>query len=259
MEIKRVSDESYESISAYLDLILTMTTNLKDLCFVNHDGKKIMITQFGTMTALVENDNGKLTSYFLGKTPSQVDCFSSEDYLYEMREEEDGIEVKRNDLGTKDIYRLSYLYPIENHPRYIVEYLHYIDKLASSVDYSYDVTSRGSLESSLLFCDHHYPDKIVVNVLKQYFIKAYKRKYTYALGLNDEKYHQPRIEIGPLLLGHKRLLLDAGGFIEALGNKGFISKIPEDLSSLLRGDNETYNRLKLVSNEYRNFINKESK
>ncbi|MCH5166713.1 MAG: hypothetical protein J1F35_02360 [Erysipelotrichales bacterium] len=256
MEVKRVKDETYESISAYLDLILTQVNRFNDLCFITFDGKIYMASHVEKGVGIVENDKGELSSYYLGSSSKAINMteYSTNEHLYEILDE-DVKEITRTEYETENRSKLVYLPAIEDHPRDVLEYVQYLEEEVIALSYRYDVTSRRGINDAILFSSYHFPDSLLLKVLKQKLFFTYQKSYHYSLGLVDgDKYYQPLIKIGEMMFGTRRTVYDAETLIDEICEYGFTKKIPEDLSSLLKGDNKKYNELKLVANAYKSYI-----
>ena len=256
MEVKRVKDETYESISAYLDLILAQVNEFNDLCFITFDGKIYMASHVEKGVGIVENDNGELNSYYLGSSSNANNMieYSTNEHLYEILDE-DVKEITRTEYETDNRSKLVYLPAIEDHPRDIIEYIQYLEEDVAALSYRYDVTNRRGINDAVLYTSYHYPDCLLLKVLKSGLLHTYEKSYHYSLGFVDgDKYYRPLIRIGEMMYGTRRTVYDASTLIDEICERGFTQKIPEDLSTLLTGNNKKYNELKLVANTYKSYI-----
>lgn len=254
MEIKRVKEESYESISAYLDILMSLVSRFDNLCFVDHDGKRYMVGVGDEKIVYVENDEGNLNPYYIDDSNPLVEKYGTEEFDHEIIIESDLREVIRKNKLTGNAERLSYLPRIDNYPRDIIDYIQYIDSLEATVLHKYDVTNRCNERDAFNFCACHEPDLIQVTVLKQLLWHYYPKTYDYCLGLDDDFYYQPLIKIKDLLIGSKKYRFFSKYFIQELSKKGFSANIPRELSSLALDTEETHKSLKLIGDEYKNFI-----
>lgn len=254
MEIKRVKEESYESIKAYLDEMMSIVPRYSDLCFVDHDGKRYMVGIGDEKFAIVENDNGELNPCSIAYPNQFMEKYETEEYKYDIITQLDLLEVVRHSRICKDCERLSYLPRIENHPHGVIEYVQFIDELTASVIKKYDVTGRISIDDSFNFSKYHEPDIIRVESLKRFLFWLYRKSYDYSLGLLDDFYYQPLIRLGDLYIGSKKVKYPSSDFMDELSAEGFNRQIPDDLSSLITGKNERHETLKLVVDNYQNYI-----
>lgn len=254
MQIKRIKEESYESIVTYLNEMMSFVSRYDNLCFVDHDDKRYMVGIGDEKFVIIENDNGELNPYYLAFLDPMVEKYGTEEFTYDIITQPDLKEVVRKSTISDDCERLSYLPRIEDFPRDTVEYVQFLNEFDISMLQKYDVTTRSDIKSSLVFCNFHEPDVIRVEKLKQMLFWYRKVTYDYCLGLKDNFYYQPLIRIGDLLVGTKRVKYPSQDFIEELSKKGFNKTIPDELTSLLTGDNTKHKTLKLITDNYRNYI-----
>lgn len=254
MEIKRVKEESYESIQAYLNEMMSLVSRYSELCFVDHNGKRYMVGIGDEKFAIIENNNGELNPCYLAFPDPMVEKYGTEEYTYDIITQSDLLEVVRKSTISDDCERLSYMPKIENFPRDTVEYIQYIDALEASVLKKFDVTQRNGVSDSLVFCNYHEADIIRVETLKKFLLGYRKVTYDYCLGLTDDFYYQPLIKLGEILIGTKRVKYPSKEFADEISSQGFNRNIPDDLSSMLTGDNERLKTLKLVVDNYQNYI-----
>lgn len=254
MEIKRIKEESYESVVAYLNEMMSFVSRYDDLCFVDHNGKRYMAGVGDEKIVIIENNNGELNPYYLAFPDPMVEKFGMEEYTYDIVTQPDLKEVIRKSTISDDCERLSYLPRVEDFPRDTVEYAQFIDELFVSMLQKYDVTQRSDVNSSLVYCQYHEPDIIRIEALKKRLFWEHRVTYDYCLGLRDNFYYQPLIRIGDILMGTKRVKYPSKEFVEELGKKGFNTIIPDDLISLLTGEHETHKTLKLITDNYQSYI-----
>lgn len=254
MEIKRVKEESYESISAYLNVMMSFVSRFDDLCFVDEDGKRYMVGIGDEKFVIVENNNGELNPYYLAFPDPMVEKIGTEAYTYEIVTQPDLKEITKKGTINGNCERLSYLPRVENYPRDEMEYLQFVEKLDSLMYQRFDVTSREDMNSACVFCQFHEPDVIHVDVVKKALFGYRCAKYDYCLGLHDKFYYQPLIKIRGLMFGTKREKYPAEEFLDEICARGFNRKIPDELSSLLTDTNEKHKTLKLITDNYRNYI-----
>ena len=261
MEIKKVSEESYEMLKPYLDKMITMVDELKDLYLVKHKGMQILICEDGTLTPFVVNDRENYTSYFIGQDGNALNItkFSDEDYLYEICDE-DVKEITRTSYENGNRSKLVYLPAIENQPRDVLEYVQYLESEVAALSYRYDVSNRHDASGAVVYSQYHFPDNLVLKVLKEGKLRTYNKKYYYSLGLVDiDKYYRPLFRIGEKMFGTSKLIYDADMLIDEICKRGFTKDIPRDLKSLISDDHQMYNELRLVSSEFKKELKKVNK
>lgn len=254
MQIKRVKEESYESIELYLNEMMSLVSRYSDLCFVDHEGKRYMIGIGDEKFAIVENDNGELNPCCLSYPNPMIEKYDTEGYKYNIITYPDLKEVTKESKISDDRERLTYMLRTDDFPRDTLEYIQFIDELTASVLKKYDVTQRNGVNSALAFCNFHEADIIRVETLKKFMLGYRKATYDYCLGLNEDFYYQPLIRLGDLLIGTKRVKYPSKEFVDELSEKGFNRNIPSDLSSMLTGSNEHYKTLKLITDNYQKYI-----
>lgn len=255
MEIKRIDIETYESISAYIDVLLSIVPSLNDLCFIDYNGKRYMLSISENGVAVVENNNGELNSFFYDLTEPDKKIFATEEFSYKMTYDTDLKEVTRVNNLTKVKEYLAFMPPIENHPRALLEYRQVISEGDAGLIFRYDVTSRkDNLSSCLTFANYHSPDMLELHVLKEVLFLYLKRKYIYSLGVDDNKYYEPLITLGNISLGSKRMTYNPQDLIKEISSYGFGTFIPTELGDYLVGRNDDYKKLTLICNEYQKFI-----
>lgn len=254
MEIKRVKEESYESIVAYLNEMMSIVSRYDDLCFVDHNNQRYMVGIGDEKFAIVENRDGELNPCYLSFPDPMLERYGTEEYNYDIVTQPDLLEVVRRSTISDDCERLSYMPRVEDFPRDTVEYVQYLDSLEASVLKKFDVTQRHDAASSLVFCNYHEPDIIRVETIKKMLFWYRKFTYDYCLGLKDDFYYQPLIRMGDLLIGTKRVKYPSKDFVHELSMKGFNETIPHELTSLLTNENEHHKTLKLIVDNYQNYI-----
>lgn len=72
--------------------------------------------------------------------------------------------------------------------------------------------------------------------------------------MNIEQYLQATMKIGNYYIGKKKELVDAETIWDEIDDQGFVRNIPEDMLTLLKDENKTYNDLKLIANHYGNYL-----
>lgn len=258
MEIKRVKEESYESISKYLDLLLTCVPVLFEVCMINYNGKQYMLGFSNDVLGIVENDGKYLNTYKYYYDNSEMVKYSTEQYDYQIIFTDDIRDITKTDLLNGNMERLSFLGRIENFPRDILEYVQFNHDEVATMQMKYDVTSRNGVTSSLNYSKFHKPDILELDILKK-FLLYYKKKYIYVMGLNNEGYYSPLIHIGDLLIGNKKKVFDPDLLLEEMSKFGFNKSIPDDLSSILSDNSRELNTIKTLSNSYFDYIKGQKK
>ena len=252
MEIKRISDESYESINAYLNKMLTMTREFNDLSFARINHTEYVVNHVEDYVYFVKNDNGELKRFYIGKENEILDAFWTDEFHYQLFEskEKNVKDVTRTNNKTHEKFRLTYLPAIENYPKDMIKFLQVLSS-GKSLEYRYDVTSRDNIVSAIAFCMYHYPDVFRLTDLKKLLFFYYKKNYDYALGEDeDDTYYRPFIKIGQNTFGSRKTPFNAETLIPEICECGFEEKIPGDMMSLLSGNNYIYKELELVKDEY---------
>lgn len=259
VEIKRVKEESYESIKHYLDTILEMVPKLFELCFVDYDGKRYFVGFHEGEVAIVENSAGDLLRFLLTDN-ELVKKFETEESIYEILDESSIKEVRRTNKLTKDEERLSYIPKVLECPYDIIEYVQYLDRVEASLTSKYDVTNKTDLNYALRYTHYHYPVYFALRELKKvlFWYSTKKHFFSQAVdvnGFNMDAYVQPLLRLGEsVLIGSKPTLYDCNDIVERFSKQGFNENIPDDLESMLLGKNSTYKTLAIVADTYKNFI-----
>ncbi|MCH5166714.1 MAG: hypothetical protein J1F35_02365 [Erysipelotrichales bacterium] len=255
MEIKKIDDESYESISAYLDLILTMVDEIKDLYFISLNGQKYMVSHLENMIALVTDTKDGLTNYYLGTHGEGTECFGTKDFFYEITNQ-DLKEVNRTSVDSGELTRLSYLPPVGIFNRNIMELSQSLaEEEKGAITLSWDVTRTEDLEDAFRYCWTHNPDRIRLTMLKHILSKSYLKHQDYFMGIiRDDLYYRPLISIGGHTFGSRPNVYEVGTLINGMIDNGFDTNLPYDMVELLTNKNKIYNDVKEISKEYKKHV-----
>lgn len=254
MKIKRINEESYESIKGYLNIMLPLCPSLLDLCFIDYNGKRYMLAIGEETIGIVENDNGMLNPYVYNLNTLDVINYSSEEYEYQIRIDSDIKEVIRSNKLNKNIERLSYMPRIEDFPRDILEYAQWNEKREATAEYKYDVTSRNGLAPSIIYSRYHTPDQVELKELKELLFLYNQKRSLYCISEKKDGYYRPLFNIGKLYIGTYPKLFSSEDIKEKINSLGFEKDIPSSLSTILTGENHELNSIREITSEYQNYI-----
>lgn len=254
MEIRLISDEEKEGLTAYLDLLMDINGSIDKLAEVIYDSKKYLVARGEEEgNGIVLNDGGKLEPFYISLDHQFIEVLCTKDYVYNIINSDIKEVVKTNPEHTKEV-RVSYLPAIENFPRDRVEYSQYDSSINSLLEMNYDVTGRDA-ETAVAFTNYHYADTVRFTNLEKYGPFVIKRRHQYHLGINEETvYYSPLFVIRDYPVGCKNNSFDANDLMSQFEKYGFTRDIPTTLQSLVTDRNEVYKSLKLVNNEYKKFI-----
>lgn len=255
MEIKKIDNESYESVSAYLNLLVSMVDDINDPCLVTVGDEKYMVSHLEGMVALVKNTDNGLTNYFLGSHGENTECFGTNDFYYEIINQ-DLKEVNRTNTENGEYTRLSYLPQIGIFTRDIMELSQTKgEEEKSAITLSWDVTRTEDLEEAFRYCWSNNPDKIRLTVLKHILSNSYLKHDDYFMGIiRDDLYYRPLFSVGSHTFGSRPKAHTVDTLINGMIDNGFDTRLPYDMTTLLTNKNSEYNQIKEISNQYKKYI-----
>ena len=247
VDYKLVKEESFESISKYLNQIYSITDINNPLAFVTVNGKKYMITKVDDEE---EPENSKyVICYDDGKEIKTVGSFYDADSFalnlgdFAYRRDNDGVSVIENQInGFKE--QLSCDQTIETNPKTSFNYSQ-IDPLnRRSVYYHYIVNHFSNPDVVLPYLKDKWPDQIT------YIHGLFNLKKS--LVLNDRYYFRYiRCNDDTIILNFLLRYYLASSVLDYYQSLGFNRGVSDEMVEFYKDKNENVKTLKKVTDEYR--------
>lgn len=262
MEIKRIKEESFESIAAYLNVLLPETSYINDLCSVSTGNKYGLVTIKDGGLALVLNEDGNLNPYTITlDEDGNINEYKNDEYEYELSLGLDnGLKgIRRQNHLTGNINQIVYTPAEGGMPRTMLDYYQYLSEQAATLIYNYDVTSHSSnLSMSLSYLTYHEPEKIILmQLLHTLFNLPHKKEaILYKIG-NNPNYYKCLFRIANIMFPDRSQIFRPEEILEKLGEMGFTPNIPNEMTSLLGGTNDEVKKLQLIANSYYDYIKRQ--
>lgn len=254
MQIRCISDSEKESITEYLKLLEDLVGKNTDLVEMIYDNKKILVSSGESAVGVVINDGDTLKPYFINMDDKNLPVFGNLTYIFNVADFDLKEVIQTNVIDDSET-RVSYLKRTDNNPRDIIVYFQYLSGINSCLEFRYDVTMRNTLEHSLAYTLYQLPDDIRFEYLKKYGPIVKKKKHFYGRSIDEENvYYSPLFVIKEIPCGQKSKTFDGHILMQQFENLGFEKNIPFELSSILTDTNEEYKTLKLINNQYKNYI-----
>lgn len=247
MEIKKVGVREYSNLNGYISKILPITKNLKHLCSVDYNDKRYYITNFYDTYVVVLEEDGALRRYYFEIGSRCFNFFDDEENFYDISSSNPQ-EVYRTNNKSKD--RMDVVYYDST-----LGFQQAKASTKSTLSLIYQVPTKISLEDALLYIKSQNPYKITLSVMRDTLLRLRKNNYYFGVTpVNVEEYYQLLMKVGNYFFGQKKELVTAKTIFDEIKEQGFVDDIPEDVVALLKGENKTYNELKLIANHYEKYL-----
>ena len=248
--IKRLDEESYSSVSSYLNELISISNHLYDPAVIILDGKKYIIDKFaegyGKGFSIVEELDDSLKTYAIALDPdNKLKIIVTDEYEIELNFEDEDIAIKK--VNTNDLTQEALLTRVYPNGMKAIIYTKADLKNNLAYDLKYDITNnRNTIESQLNWLQYKTPDIIDFMRLKNL---KYKDISTY-LKINDE-YRRANVRL-PILgyLCIRTNSINKETMSNIVTNYGFKMEVPTELTSIASNTNENIKRLELISNAY---------
>ncbi len=249
MEMKRIKEESYESIVPYLDVLYPLMENLQDLYFVYDEGKKYVVAKEGDYYFIVEPNSHELESYVVKMEDEQIISYSSEEYAYEYMKEEKQSQVIRT--RTIDGKVDDLLNVINAYGEHVIAYSQYSLNDRSTCVLTYDLKNNEPFENKIIYINGRKPTKVFFKNSHPFGPFSLNERLYYILNKDMDAYYRTRFHIKNYLIPNRFLTYDIEEVIGSIGLNGYSSKIPTDLINHFMGNDIETKKLRKVIDFYK--------
>lgn len=254
MEFRNIETSEFESYIKFLDALNEVNGSIEKVAEVIYDGRKYLVADGVNAVGIAAADGDKIRPFFINLDDPIFQVCGNLDCIYNIVDSELK-EVVKTDGDHSYETRVSYLPAVDNYPRCVIEYSQYLSEINSLLEFKYDVTTRKNLEMGLSYTYYQLPDHIRFNYLKKFGPFVHSKNLYYGRSLNENNvYYSPLFVIRDMPYGQKNKTFDGNILMHQFADQGFEKQIPSELSSLILGTNEGYNKLKLINNEYKKHI-----
>lgn len=259
IKINRVSEEKYEDIKWYLDSIIPYVNFLSDLCFVDYDGIRYMVTRSENDYVFVAFENGELNPYRLTIDENgHATKFSTEECDYDLcLDFGSGIYGVKKDSRLSGISEQLVYFPKDEELKITsLDYYQVCQQNKNTCIMSYELPdAMTDIGYGLNYANFHDPSKVVLLELKRILglINHFESGIFFKTS-GTEAYRRCLIRLHNILVPQPFVGYDPNILLDEIEKAGYQRKIPEDLKAMIKGDSQVIKRLEYVSSNYHNYI-----
>ena len=258
INIKRIQRESYEEIKWYLDAIMPYVNFLNDLCFVDYEGVRYMITQNGLDFIIVANENGELNPYRLRMNEEgKVIGFSTELFEYDLSLEfDEGVFGVRKDCPLTGITEQLVYFPNDEELDVTsIDFYQIHQPSQTGVIASYELPGKNTeLNYGLNYSYYHQPTKLVLLKLKKILgLIEHMGSDIFFKTEGNDLYRKNLFLVHNILIPKPFVGYKPDILLEQIKKSGYKVEIPDDLKGMIRGDNPQVKTLEYVSKTYADY------
>lgn len=262
IKINRVSDETYADIRWYLDSIIPYVNFLSDLCFVDYEGTRYMVTSSENQYVIVAYENGELNPYRITLDENgHAIRFSTEECDYDLSLDfGTGIYgVKKDNRLTCITEQLIYFPNDEELDVTSLDYYQVCQANKNTCVMSYELPDKMTdIGYGLNYASFHQPNKIALIELKKILgVIDHMRSQIFFKAPGSELYRKNLIRLHNILVPQPLFGYYPDILIDQIAKAGYSRNIPEDLKGMIKGDHPAVKRLEHVSSCYQDFIRKQ--
>ncbi len=249
MEIKRIKEESYESIRGYLDVIMPYLNELGKPVFIDMEKGRYFVTQNGDSFYIVENDNKNLTPYIVLYDEDELKGYSTEEYEYEFNKDESGItSYKRVNILSGNI---DHMMNFEEANK-VAFYQQHVNEGRTCI-YAYDFKSDASNDWKLLNLRDRRPSKISLQELVGLNILPFKKERCYFLRKDYRTYYGCILRKKDLFVPNPFSIYEYEEVLNHIASCGFYRSVPTTLINQAMDKDDEVKQLKLITSAYQNY------
>lgn len=258
IKITRINEENYKDIKWYLDSIVSYINCIGDLCFVDYNGIRYMVTRNEDKFVLVANENRELNPYITSLDDEQhITHFSTEGSDYELSLDfGSGIYgVKKDNRMTGMTEQLIYFPKDEELDLTSLDYYQVCQQNGNACIMSYELPSTMTdINYGLNYASFHNPSKIALMEIKKLlgFINHIDNTIFFQTP-EVEEYRKTLFIIHNILVPKPFIGYNPELLMDAIAKSGYQRNIPDDLKGLIKGESPLAKRLEFVSKTYDNF------
>lgn len=255
IRFKKISEESYESVSVYLDHVLRLTSELGEPAFIDYDGTRYFFTR-------VKNEEGYLyvcsyrkedgiRVFGLDVSAKNPECVKLTDgitiYNDQSNHEKYPFVLKTNKINSDEEFLIRTV-DSNNNDCLVYKQKHKDNGLDCEIEYSLK-GHENNVSSYIKYIDTKYPRNIELGcdgkILKVINHRECE-KYKYLEG----QYVIPFIKIFGYEIADSRKLYGLEEILYNVRTHGFNSCVPKTLGTILTKTNEVENNMKVLAKVY---------
>lgn len=247
MEIKRISEESFESVNQYLQAVFEYVENFADLHFIDYQNVRYMALSYNTATVLVFKQEESFKVVIVELEKGQISRLIYNDNLYTF---EENIVNRKNIDGTLIEQIIA---DIENELGISeVIYKRYDKEKDKMINLEYNITPYREYAATVIKNISLYiPDIVCVEKRISLFNhKILSKRQTFCLV--KEQYYQVYMTTKNMLHYNPFIGINKETLLAQIEEERL--EVPKELASLISNTNEEINTLKLVAEGYQNYI-----
>ncbi|MCH5166717.1 MAG: hypothetical protein J1F35_02380 [Erysipelotrichales bacterium] len=249
MKIKKVNRDDHSSIMAKITKMHKVLSYINDPYLFENNGVQYVLGNNNGTYGIVKEEDGNLNAYSLRFPENDRDVetiFDNGKYVYYLLLNS----VKKTNKKNGDNYLLSIQYDSDRSPwEYTMFFDQHIDSVCS--EFSYNVSRYEDLEKQIDHCLIFNPNLVELYEKRKSLLRHEYHKYiSYILGIDGASFHK-RFSLGNKVLGVLQETYSTWDMIEILSEYGLLTRIPDDLTTMLMRNNEQFNEFKTVTDAYR--------
>lgn len=257
IDIKESSSKAIPKV--YQQLLRERIQVIEDPCMVIDSDHLYYVAHSNNHIGVIENDNKILNcqSILLGENISLGDNSVDVDRMYDdgvfcYRIPEDVVDkVTRCDKNTNNHFSL-YKEETETGGSLMIFKQHIGGE---DVELRYDITDLDSIESMIEHCLTYTPTEISLTKFKEVLLYlGHELNLYYKFNPYKYEYYRYLINLGNKHYCKSPKPYPPSSLLSSIKGGGFYINIPDDIVDMMLGKNETYNKVRLVTDSYRQHI-----
>ncbi len=259
IKISRVNNEKYSDIKWYLDSLIPYVNYLFDLCFVDYEGTRYMVTSHDNAFVIVAYENGELNPYrLIVDENGHVVQFYTEESCYDLSLDfGSGVHGVRKDSRLTGMTEQLVFFPADEElPVTSIDYYQVHQQSKNCCIMSHELpSSMTDLGYGLNYAGFHQPSKIALFELKKILgvIKHVETSIFFKTP-DFEEYRKTLFRLHNILIPTPFYGYNPDKLISLITEAGYKRDIPEDLKGMIQRNDPTVKRLEYVASSYQDFI-----
>lgn len=255
IQVSRVIKEKYDDIKWYLDSIIPYVNFLNDLCFVDYEGIRYMVTRNENQFVIVAYENGELNPYsIVFDDNGKPVLFSTESCIYELSLDfGSGVFGVKKDNKLSDFSEQLVYFPKDSElDKTSLDFYQVYNPSKNCCIMSYEFPDdMTDINYGLNYAGYHEPSKIVLLELKRLLgIINYTESNIFFKTSGLDVYRKNLIRLHNILIPKPFVYYDPKILLEEIEKAGYKREIPTDMKEMIKGTSPMVKRLEIVSKAY---------
>jgi len=253
--IKKINDESFNSIALYLDYVLSITKDMGVPYFINMDGTKYFVTRVengnGLLYACSYESDGKLKGFGMSVPNDNPELVSITDgvtiYRDYSRLQGNPFIIKENVVNDNK-EQLAIIEDDNGEPSLI----YYQEDLDRNMDCEIMYSLKGhenNISSYIQYLDVKYPKSVVIGEDTK-LLKVINHRKTEKYRYSDSQYLIPLFNIFGIEFANSKSLIELDDVLYNVRCNGFHSQVPNQMKELLTNTNQVESNMKKLAKIY---------